>query len=327
MEEKYKFIVPAHKEKERIDLFLTREIKDISRSKVTALIEMGNVFVDSKTTKKSHLVSPEETIEVFIPRERPPDIEPENIPLETLFEDDYLIVINKKPGMVVHPACGNFSGTMANALVYHFNNLSEIAGEMKPGIVHRLDKDTSGAIIVAKDNTSHRILSQQFFERKVEKVYWTVLWGRLGQNEGINEKSIGRSRDRKKMIVKENGKLGITYFKLLEGFYLVSLVEVRPKTGRTHQIRSHFAHVGCPVFGDSNYGGRSRKLSHLTTGDRTYVNHLLSLMGRQALHAKSVGFFHPSTNEFLRVEAPMPEDFQSFLSFLRKKAEDIKKES
>jgi len=322
MVEKYQIIVPANKGKERIDKFLAREIKNVSRSKIKKLIKTGRVLVNSEPTKNSYLISPHEEIEVTIPVERSEDIEPENIPLEILYDDKDLVVINKKPGMVVHPACGNFSGTLVNALLYHFNNLSEIAGELKPGIVHRLDKDTSGVLVVAKNNSSHWKLSQQFSEREIEKIYWAVIWGQLKRREGTIEKSIGRStQDRKKMVVVEDkGKLGITHYKVLEEFELFSLVEVRPKTGRTHQIRSHFAHLGHPVFGDDTYGGRNIKLSHYTTHERTFAAGLLSIMPRQALHAKSIGFLHPETKQFIRIEAPLPDDFSLLLESLR---EDI----
>jgi len=319
MEEKYKFIVPKNKEKERIDLFLTREIKNTSRSKVKVLIESGNVLVNSKKTKKSHLVNPGEIIEVVIPVSKPEKIVPENIPLDVIYEDNEIVLINKKPGMVVHPACGNFSGTLVNALLYRYKNLSELGGVLKPGIVHRLDKDTSGVIIVARNDRSHRILAQQFFERKIEKIYWAVIWGTLNQEEGTIEENLRRSKkDRKKFVVSFNGKRGVTHFKLLEEFYLLSLVEVKPRTGRTHQIRSHFAHIGNPIFGDPVYGGRNRKLSHLTAGERVYISRLLSIMNRQALHAKSIGFFHPSTGEFMTIEASLPDDFKVLLELLER---------
>ena len=310
----YEFIVQREKKRERIDVYLTRCIKGASRSQIKRLIDDEKVFVNEKVVKPSHNVSPGEKIKVYYPLPVLPKALPENIPIDIIYQDKYLLLVNKPAGMIVHLSPDTFSGTLVNALLYHIKDLSGINGVLRPGIVHRLDKGTTGIIIVSKDDRTHRFLSYQFAARKMHKVYWALIWGKLRPKEGKIENYLKRGiKDIRKMVVDPDGKLSITNYKTIEEFSFLSFVEVKPLTGRTHQIRAQFANIGHPIFGDLLYGGRNRKLGGLNKSDYNNAVKYLDIIERQALHARELGFFHPETNEFKIFTAPLSKDMQNLL--------------
>lgn len=318
MEEKLEIVVPPNKDRERLDKFLAQEVGKLSRSQLQRLIAEEKIFVDGKPTKSHHLVQPHERIEIHIPPRPKLEVLPEDIPLNIIYEDENLLVVNKPAGMVVHPALGNYTGTLVNALLHHCKSLSGVSGDLRPGLVHRLDKDTSGLLVVAKDDTTHRELSSQFSEKKIEREYWAIVWGHFKERRGRIENQIGRSpSDRKKMSVIASGKPAVTNYEVLEEFDFLSLVKLKLETGRTHQIRVHLSHIGYPVFGDSIYGGRNRRLSALKPKERERAAALLEIMTRQALHAKTLGFFHPIKKEYMRFDSDLPEDMETLLKELK----------
>jgi 23S rRNA pseudouridine1911/1915/1917 synthase len=314
-------IVPNVEKRERIDKFLVNQIENASRSKIEKLIEAGLVLVNGKNVKPSHKISPGERIIVKIPKEPRPELLPEPIPLEIIYEDEYLLVVNKPAGMVTHPGYGNYTGTLVNALLYHCSSLSRVnvsGGEVRPGIVHRLDKDTSGLLVVAKDDETHRQLAKQFFHKTVEREYWAIVWGHFNSSRGVIEAEVGRSRsDRTKFAVVRGGKPAVTEYEVIEKFEFLSLVKLRLKTGRTHQIRVHLAHIGHPVFGDPTYGGRRIAWGGIDRKKKLFVDELLKIMQRQALHAKTLGFIHPARNEFMRFDSELPDDMKKVLEILK----------
>jgi len=315
--EKLRIVVPLKQSKERIDVYLTHQIQNASRSKVRQAIDEGLVLVNGRRVKPSHVVAPGEAIEITLPRPPRLDAQPENIPLEILFEDDQLLIVNKPAGMVTHPAYGNYTGTLVNALLHHCKRLSEVNTELRPGIVHRLDKDTTGLMVVAKSDAAHHFLARQFSKRTIEREYWALVWGRFKQPAGTIEASLGRSkRDRKKVTVTVDGKHAVTEYEVIKEYEFLSLVRLKLKTGRTHQIRVHLAHVGHPVFGDPAYGGRSATWGGLEGKKAQRAQNLLKLISRQALHAKTIGFVHPLTKELTRFDSELPADMKEVLARL-----------
>ncbi|EIW01010.1 RluA family pseudouridine synthase [Thermoanaerobacter siderophilus] len=299
-----KIVLQGEKEDEgkRIDVFLAAEL-DYTRSYIKKLIVDGLVFVNGKTVKPSYKVKENDEVVVNIPEAEKIDVLPENIPLDILYEDDDIIVINKPQGMVVHPAPGNYSGTLVNALLYHCKNLSGINGILRPGIVHRLDKDTSGVMVVAKNDKAHISLSNQIKERSVFKKYVAIVEGVIKDEAGEIEAPIGRHPvDRKKMAVIEDGRYALTLYKVLERFKENTLVEAVIKTGRTHQIRVHMAYIGHPVVGDPVYGFKKQKFK----------------LEGQALHSRVLGFMHPTKGVYMEFEAPLPEYFVRLIEILRR---------
>jgi 23S rRNA pseudouridine1911/1915/1917 synthase len=310
--------VPPGKRKERIDIFLTHHVENATRSKVKQAVDQGLVLVDGKKVKPSHVVSPGEVILLSLPKSPPQEAQAEHIPLEIIHEDDQLLVVNKPAGMVTHPAFGNYTGTLVNALLYHCN-LSGLNGPTRPGIVHRLDKDTSGLMVVAKSDTAHAFLAKQFAGRTILREYQAIIWGTMKPPTGRIEADLGRSRsDRKKMAVVEGGKHAVTEYRVLESFPYLSLISLKLHTGRTHQIRVHLAHAHHPVFGDPTYNGRQILYGPRGRGQKEEVQQLLELIGRQALHAKTIGFVHPSTRTPLYFDSPLPSDMQAVLQALEK---------
>jgi 23S rRNA pseudouridine1911/1915/1917 synthase len=300
-----KVVLQGEKEDEgkRIDVFLAAEL-DYTRSYIKKLIVDGLVFVNGKTIKPSYKVKENDEVVVNIPEAEKIDVLPENIPLDILYEDDDIIVINKPQGMVVHPAPGNYSGTLVNALLYHCKNLSGINCILRPGIVHRLDKDTSGVMVVAKNDKAHMSLSNQIKERSVVKKYVAIVEGVIKEEEGKVEAPIGRHPvDRKKMAVIEDGRYALTLYKVLERFKENTLIEAVIKTGRTHQIRVHMAYIGHPVVGDPIYGFKKQKFK----------------LEGQALHSRVLGFMHPTKGVYMEFEAPLPEYFKKLIEILRNK--------
>ncbi len=296
--------VPQDFEGERIDKFLSVLVPDASRNSIQKLIENGKVLVNSKEANKKYKVCVDDEI-IMLPSElKPLDAQPENIPIDIVYEDEHLLVVNKPRGMVVHPAPGNYSGTLVNALLYHCkNSLSGINGVLRPGIVHRIDKDTSGLLIVAKNDKAHMGLAEQIKEHSFTREYNAVIVGHLKENEGTVNAPIGRNpKDRKKMCVTyQNSKDAVTHYKVIEDFEGYSHISLKLETGRTHQIRVHMAHLGHPVAGDIVYGNDKKS---------TYLN-------GQCLHAIKIGFIHPISGEYLEFTSDLPDYFKRFLSKLK----------
>jgi len=314
--------VPSGIEPVRIDKYLaSREELDLSRAFIQQMISDEAVIVDGRTVTKNHKVKGGEEVILHIPPPRMPDLTPENIPLEIVYEDDHLAVVDKPAGLVVHPAPGNPAHTLVNALLYHFGRLSsdDSPEGVRPGIIHRLDKDTSGLLLVAKNDSVARRLRRQLAEREIVKIYTAVVCGHLPIDEGTVNLPIGRSiRDRKKMTVTNVGsREAITHYTVRERYRINDLVEVRLETGRTHQIRVHFSHLNRPVLGDPDYGGRHKWLRGIMPEDRRIGRELLALIDRQALHAASLAFVHPVTNDRIAVKSQLPEDIERLLGHLR----------
>ena len=305
-------LVPLEKKGGRLDKFITAEFPQFSRAQAQRLIVSGNVSVDDfAVTDNAFKIRVDDVYQVIVPDAEEADPEPENIPLDVVFEDNDLIVINKAAGMTVHPGAGAYSGTLVNALLYHCrDNLSGIGGVKRPGIVHRIDKDTSGLLVAAKNDLAHRGLSEQFFEHSVERVYQAFCFGLPNPLVGRIEISIGRSPvNRKKMaVVTRGGKQAITHYNVLRNLYNVAaMVECRLETGRTHQIRVHLTHIGHGLIGDQLYSvGKKIKDKNVSEEFRELVNNF----PRQALHAKTLGFIHPRTGERLSFDSELPEDMR-----------------
>lgn len=305
--EEYLFKVSNDDESKRLDAYLGSKLEEISRSYIQKLIKDGDILVNDKTCKPNYKIKLNDNIVAQIPEAEPIDINPENIPLEIVYEDEDLLVVNKPVGMVVHPAAGNYTGTLVNALLYHCKDLSGINGKLRPGIVHRIDKDTSGLLMVAKNDFTHQGLASQLKEHSVERAYVALVQGVVAEPGGIIDAPIGRhNTDRKKMaVVLKNSKDAITRYYVKERFNKYTFIECILETGRTHQIRVHMAHINYPLVGDPLYGYRKNNLG----------------FSGQALHAYLLGFIHPRTGEKLSFSAPLPEQFENILSNLRK--EDI----
>lgn len=297
-----KFVVEIEQVGKRLDLFVISVIKDLSRMNAKRLIEDGNVQVNSKNSKVSYKVQNGDIIEIHIPEAKQLDLKAQEIPIEVVYEDSDIIVVNKPKGLVVHPANGNWDGTLVNAIMAICkDSLSGIGGEVRPGIVHRLDKDTSGLLIIAKNDKAHINMSNEIKNREVKKVYIALVRGIVAENEATINMPIGRSnKDRKKMAVVKNGKEAITHFKVIKRFDKYTLLEVKIDTGRTHQIRVHLSEIGHPVVGDEIY----------SNGKNEFGVH------GQLLHAKSLDFKHPITGKDMHLEAKLPEEFKNILKKL-----------
>jgi 23S rRNA pseudouridine1911/1915/1917 synthase len=303
----------------RLDQYLVSLFPDYSRSVLRRVIDAEAVTVNGQAAKASYKVRSGDHVRVWLPEPTHDLPKPEDIPLEVLYEDEFLALINKPPDMVVHPAKGHWSGTLVNALQFHFGQLSRLSGDYRPGIVHRLDRDTSGLILVAKDELTHRDLSYQFEHRKIFKEYLAITAGVLDRDSDYIENRIGHHpRDRVKMAVtedEEEGKEACSYYEVIERFRGFTFCRIQPRTGRTHQIRVHLASVGCPVLADKAYGGRdSLRLSDLVPDLDPAQDEIL--MARQALHASRLRFTHPRLREVINREAPLPADFQKTLAAL-----------
>ena len=306
--------VPENKKPERIDIFLSRQIADLSRSQLKKLITEDEVLVNGKPVRPSYLVDPGESIEINIPTPPPIKAEPEDIPLDIIFEDESLIVVNKSAGIVVHPARGNLRGTLVNALLHYSNSLSTGGDPFRPGIVHRLDKGTSGLIMIVKNDKVHSAITTMFMNREIHKEYTALIWGMMTKKKGTISDSIGRNRsDRTKMSAVENGKSARTDYSVDVEMDFTSLLTLRPVTGRTHQLRVHLSNLGNPIFGDHEYGGRGRMAGMVTPERRKLAVKLLEILPNQALHASKLSFKHPVTQKNIEFEAPLPENYQSVL--------------
>ncbi|WP_417364239.1 RluA family pseudouridine synthase [Galbibacter sp.] len=315
--EHYSFTAGKGQEPLRVDKFLMNFIENATRNKIQQAAKGGNIFVNGQTVKSNHKVKANDQVKVLF--EHPPHeylLTPENIPLDIVFEDDQLLVVNKPAGMVVHPGHGNYSGTLINALIYHFENLP-LNSDERPGLVHRIDKDTSGLLVVAKTEHALSHLSKQFFHKTSEREYLALVWGDVKDDQGVVEGNIARHpKNRLQMAVfpdGDQGKEAITHFKVLERFGYVTLVSCRLETGRTHQIRVHMKFIGHTLFNDARYGGERILKGTTFTKYKQFVENCFSILPRQALHAKTLGFEHPVSGEFLRFETPLPEDMEQCL--------------
>lgn len=290
----------------RVDKVLTQVLTDLSRTQIQQLMQGGHVSIDDKVLKASYKVEEGDEIHVHIPEPESSDVLPENIPLDIVYEDEDVIVVNKPTGMIVHPSAGIYSGTLVNALLYHCHDLSGINGVMRPGIVHRIDKETSGLLMVAKNDKAHQSLSEQLQQHTVTRRYFALVHGLIPHEFGRIEAPIGRDpHDRQKMTCTDkNAKDAITNFKVIERFADMSLVECRLETGRTHQIRVHMQYIGYPVYGDPQYGLRRDDTTH-----------------GQYLHAKILGFIHPRTGEEMYFESDLPDYFEEKITELRNEME------
>jgi 23S rRNA pseudouridine1911/1915/1917 synthase len=319
-EKKYRFEIPPGKKKERLDLYLSGAIENATRSKVQKLIEAGLVTVNGKVVKSSYLVLPDDLILASHPiTPRPEEAEPEEIPLDIVYEDDYLIVVNKPAGMVAHPAYANYTGTLVNALLHHSKTLSSAGEPGRPGIVHRIDKNTSGLLVAAKDDWTHARLAYQFSKHTTEREYQAIVWGTFKENKGEISLNITRSKsDRKKFAASDSeGKEALTYYEVIEEFEFATLLKLNLKTGRTHQIRVHLSAINHPVFGDETYGGTKIVYGASLPKMKSRVENLLKIIPRQALHAKTLGFEHPHTRQFMRFDSELPEDMKEVLKKLK----------
>ena len=298
-----------------MDVFLSQKDPALSRSQIKGLIEKGEVQVSGRKAKAALRLREGDTVTLTLPELRKLELEAQDIPLKVLYEDRHLIVVDKPAGLVVHPGAGNYSGTLVNALLYRCPDLAGIGGVLRPGIVHRLDKDTSGVLVAAKDDLSHRFLSDQFKKHTARRKYLGLVFGQI-PDEGQVAASIGRHpTQRKKMSARPaKGREARTYWRVLERYGSFNLAEFRLETGRTHQIRVHLSHIGHPILGDPLYGGRKK----LITVEPPGLRQGLQRMRRQALHAVSLGFVHPVTGEFLEFSSPLPQDMEEMVALLRR---------
>jgi len=303
----------------RIDKFLMDRLPNVTRTKIQAGIHEGFVKVNDQPIKPSYKVHPNDVVVVAMPEPpRDTDVKPENIPLNIVFEDEHLMVINKQAGMVVHPAFQNWSGTLVNALTYHFQNLPQMQGnEGRPGLVHRIDKDTSGLLVIAKSELAMIGLAKQFFDHSIERTYNALVWGLPDPAEGTINVNVGRSlKDRRITTAFPKGDFGrhaITHYKLLQDLRYVSLIECKLETGRTHQIRAHMKYIGHPLFNDAMYGGNEPLKGTIFTKYKQFVDNCFKIIPRQALHAKTLGFIHPATKKFIQFDSELPADFKEVI--------------
>ena len=300
--EKRLIIVNEQDQGLRIDKYLANIFNDKSRSFIQGLIERKNVKINNKVLKSNYRLKNTVEIEIIIPEPEILSVEPENISIDVVYEDEDVIIVNKSQGMVVHPAPGNYSGTLVNALLYHCNDLSSINGVIRPGIVHRIDKDTSGILVIAKNDDSHNKLSEQLKNHSMKREYYALIEGRLKNNSGTIDKPLGRCKnDRLKMGVVENGKRAVTHYEVVERYNGYTLVKCVLETGRTHQIRVHMASIGFPLVGDPLYGFKRQKFK----------------LEGQVLHAKTLGFIHPKTGEYMEFTSKLPQYFCNLINKLR----------
>ena len=320
--EHFSFKIDNGQEPLRIDKFLMSRIENATRNKIQQAIKEGNIFVNDLKVKSNYKVKPKDLIKVLM--DHPPyesTLVPEQIPLEIVYEDESVIVLNKKAGMVVHPGHGNYSGTLANALIYHFKNLPKNSNN-RPGLVHRIDKDTSGLLVVAKNQKSMTNLAKQFFLKKSKRIYHTLVWGDVKSNSGTIEGNLVRNpKNRLQMIVDNeanNGKHAITNYEILEKFRYVTYLKCKLDTGRTHQLRVHLKYIGHTIFNDERYNGNIILKGTTFSKYRQFIDNCFRICNRQALHAKTLGFFHPETNKWLEFDSDIPDDMSQVIDKWRK---------
>ena len=317
--EHFRFIVDAGQSPLRIDKFLSLRIEKASRTKIQNAANAGNILVNNISIKPNYKAKPGDIVQIVLPNP-PREIEliPQNIPIEIVYEDEDVLVVNKAAGMVVHPAYGNYSGTLVNALMYHFKDLPLFSsGEMRPGLVHRIDKNTSGILVIAKNENALNRLSKQFYDRTTDRKYHALVWGSPDPADGTITGNVGRSiRDRKIMQVFEDGNEGkhaVTHYKTLENLGYISLIECKLETGRTHQIRVHFSHIKHPLFNDEEYGGNQILKGTTFSKYQQFVKNCFAILPRQALHAKSLAFDHPVSGKRLSFDSELPDDMKQVI--------------
>jgi len=316
--EHFKIIVDKGQSLLRIDKFLMHRIENASRNRIQNAIDAGSVLVNEKAVKPSYKVKPLDVISIVLAHPpRDTEVYPEDLPINIVHEDDDLLIINKEPGMVVHPGYNNYTGTLVNALVFHFQQLPQLPGnDGRPGLVHRIDKDTSGLLVISKNEYSMAYLAKQFFDHSIQRKYLALVWGDL-EEDGTVTGYIGRSlKDRRVMDNWDDetrGKWSVTHYRIVERLGYVTLIECQLETGRTHQIRAHMKHIGHPLFNDAIYGGDKILKGTIFNKYRQFVDNCFQIMPRQALHAKSLGFVHPKTKKTVLFESALPADFQGVL--------------
>jgi len=315
----FKIIVDKGQSLLRIDKFLGLRLENVSRNRIQSAAAANCILVNKKPVKSNYKVKPSDVISVVLPY--PPcetEILPQNIPIYIVYEDDDILIVNKPAGMVVHPAKGNYTETLVNALLWHFKDLPLFkTGQIRPGLVHRIDKDTSGLLVIAKNETAQTILAKQFYDKTTERTYNAFVWGIFNNKSGTITGNIGRSpRDRKKMAIFPDGDYGkhaVTHYKVIEDYRYTSLLECKLDTGRTHQIRAHFEYIKHPLFNDARYGGNKIIKGNTFTKYRQFVENCFKICPRQALHAKSIGFYHPTTKKRLFFDSNLPDDMQNLI--------------
>lgn len=322
--EHYRFNVDQGQSLLRIDKYVSMKMEKTSRTRIQNAANAGNILVNNNPVKPNYRVKPGDIVQIVLPNP-PRDIEliPENIPLNIIYEDDDVVVVNKVPGMVVHPGYGNYTGTLVNALMYHFRYLPLFSsGELRPGLVHRIDKNTSGLLVIAKNELALNRLSKQFYDRTTDRKYIALVWGLPEPPEGTITGNVGRSiRDRKVMQVftdASQGKTAITHYKVIEQFSYISMVECKLETGRTHQIRIHFSHIKHPLFNDEEYGGDKILRGTTFSKYQQFVNNCFKILPRQALHARSLAFDHPVTGKRLSFDSDIPDDMKQVIEKWRR---------
>jgi len=331
--EHFRFVADPGQSLLRIDKFLLDRLSDTSRSKIKAAADAGCVLVNDKQVKANYRVKPGDVVVIMLSYPRHEyELIPEDIPIDVVYEDDSLLVVNKKAGMVVHPAHGNFSGTLVHALAYRYRDLEMFSQEdNRAGLVHRIDKDTSGLLVVAKTEKAKSHLGKQFYDKTSYRVYQALVWGIPKESEGTIDANIGRNpKNRLVMHVfadHSQGKRAVTHYKVLEDLGYITLVECRLETGRTHQIRIHMKHIGHPLFNDAAYGGDEILKGTTFTKYRQFVDNCFKIMPRQALHAKELGFTHPETGEWMQFDSVLPDDMtqviQKWRTYLSGRTQDI----
>ena len=323
--EHYKFVADKGQNPLRVDKYLLNFVEFATRSKIQQAIKAGNVQINDKVVKSNHKVKAEDvvTIKYDFPKVEYKLI-PQNIPLNITYEDDDILIVNKDAGMVMHPGYGNYEGTLVNSLAFHFQNLPNIGEDDRPGLVHRIDKNTTGILVVAKTEISMTFLAKKFEKRDINRKYIALVWGDLNDDKGVINGHIGRSlKNRKVMDVfpdGDYGKFAVSHYKVLERFGYTTLVECKLETGRTHQIRAHFKHIGHPLFNDEEYGGNKILKGTTFTKYKQFVQNCFKICRRQALHAKSLEFIHPTTNREVFFDSELAEDMQQLIAKWRKYA-------
>ncbi len=308
----------------RIDRFLSDRLPNASRNKIQSAIREGFVKVNDQDIKSNYKVRPADIITISLSEPpRDTDVIPEDIPLDIVYEDNALLIVNKPAGMVVHPAYNNWSGTLVNALAFHFDKLPEMEGnEGRPGLVHRIDKDTSGLLVIAKNEDALTRLARQFFDHSIRRSYTALIWGIPDPSDGTIDVPLGRNMKDRRVVSAypdgSQGKQAITHYRVIEELRYVSLIRCTLETGRTHQIRSHMKHLGHPIFNDATYGGDRILKGTVFSKYKAYVKNCFQIMQRQALHASTLGFVHPETKKQVHFEAPLPPDFQELIDKWRK---------
>lgn len=319
--EHHRLRVDPGQEAVRVDIFLANRLKNASRSRIKNATLAGFVRVNNKVSKASYKLRPYDEVSVILPYPPAPDLQAEDIPLNIVYEDEHLIMINKSPGLVCHPGSGNYRGTLINALLWHFeHNPFPCGGDpdsIRPGLVHRIDKDTSGLLAVARTEYAYNYLAKQFYERTTDRNYYALVWGDVEKDRGTIVGHIGRSpNDRKRFIVYEDGMMGkhaVTHYEVIQRFGVCTLVRCKLETGRTHQIRVHFKYIGHTLFGDIFYGGDKILRGKPSKAYQRFIQDLLEGMPRQALHAKTLGFNHPADGRRVFFDSPLPDDFRNLL--------------